>query len=163
MSGIDTKEPHLMCFPGHWFGECAADVLCPRKKQSKEQDGMPGKAKRPAPKPENSCARKWSTYGKASTARARPNRRSPSDFQRHGGRECPCLRLKKAGLPREPGSKLSGISPKAKAGKDKRSPRRSGRVQSAARLRRRAGARLRHRPFRGKPAAPRSNGRNEGL
>lgn len=57
-------------------------LLCLKKRPWNGLDANNAKARHPARKPVNSCARRFTTFARANTGRARPNRPWPSDFPR---------------------------------------------------------------------------------
>jgi uncharacterized protein (TIGR02284 family) len=71
----------------------AKHFRCLKKKQLNERAKTSVKAKHLLLKRASSYAKRWSTFGKANMALARPSRRSPSGYQRHAEPESSCLHL----------------------------------------------------------------------
>ena len=87
---------------------------CRKKKSSNGRGGTNGREKRRPHKPENSFARRCTTYAKASMARDLLNRQSQSAYRRRGARECGCLPQNRERLPRAHAGRPGATTGKAK-------------------------------------------------
>ena len=73
---------------------------CPTKTPSAKRNATSARAKPRAHRPENSSARRFTTFAKASTARDRPDKRSRSGCPRHDAQAWTCRRPRRARYPK---------------------------------------------------------------
>ena len=79
--------------------------LCQPRAQLRRRSATFPRESAPRRRPASSCARRWTTFARGSTARARRSRRSPSGSPRPGGRACRSSRRRADAPRRAPGAR----------------------------------------------------------
>jgi len=130
--------------------------ICLRKKPWNELVATSARAKRRRRRPASSCARRFTTSARASTAPDRPSRRLRSGCRKPGARESGCLRRHR--VPRL-GRSRARRPPRERGSDGRGDPRRGVRVRSNARSSVKAVPRRRARRSRGRPTARPDDGR----
>ncbi len=91
----------VTCESPKYSGQQHRRFACQSGKQRSARAGTRGRESRRRRRPASSCAKRWSTFAKASTARDRRSRRSRLDCRRLGAPECACRRRRARRLGRE--------------------------------------------------------------
>lgn len=81
---VDYRNPSMPSATGAALALKQGGLVCRKRKHWNALGKTPGKESRPAPRPENSYAKRCTTSGKASMERRLPSRLLQSDFPRPG-------------------------------------------------------------------------------